>query len=94
MSFINVYIRQVLVERRARKDDKRNTNEPHHDKTNKMICAPSEDSDQPGHPPSLITLHCPGSQVALSVFWAHMPVCWFGRVAAQVLVSSCTFLMS
>ena len=25
-----------------------------HDKTNKMVCAPSEDSDQPGHPPSLI----------------------------------------
>ena len=29
-------------------------NEPPHDKTNKMICAPSEDSDQPGHPPNLI----------------------------------------
>ena len=28
--------------------------EPRHGKTNKMICAPSEDSDQPGHPPSLI----------------------------------------
>ena len=28
--------------------------EPPHDKTNKMICVPSEDSDQPGHPPSLI----------------------------------------
>ena len=28
--------------------------EPAHDKTNKMACAPSEDSDQPGHPPSLI----------------------------------------
>ena len=28
--------------------------EPKHDKTNKMICAPSENSDQPGHPPSLI----------------------------------------
>ena len=28
--------------------------EPPHDKTNKMACAPSEDSDQPGHPPSLI----------------------------------------
>ena len=28
--------------------------EPPHDKTNKMICAPSEDSDQPGHPPRLI----------------------------------------
>ena len=25
-----------------------------HDKTNKMACAPSENSDQPGHPPSLI----------------------------------------
>ena len=25
-----------------------------HNKTNKMTCASSEDSDQPGHPPSLI----------------------------------------
>ena len=30
------------------------TNKPPHDKTNKMAYAPSEDSDQPGHPPSLI----------------------------------------
>ena len=28
--------------------------EPPHDKTNKVACAPSEDSDQPGHPPILI----------------------------------------
>ena len=28
--------------------------EPPHDKTNNMTCAPSKDSDQPGHPPSLI----------------------------------------
>ena len=28
--------------------------EPADDQTNKMNCAPSEDSDQPGHPPSLI----------------------------------------
>ena len=28
--------------------------EPHRDKSNKMACAPSEDSDQPWHPPSLI----------------------------------------
>ena len=28
--------------------------EPHRDKTNKIACAPSEDSDQPGHPPSQI----------------------------------------
>ena len=26
--------------------------EPQHYKINKMTCAPSEDSDQPGHPPS------------------------------------------
>ena len=26
--------------------------EPQHDKTNKMTCVPSEDSDQPGHPPT------------------------------------------
>ena len=28
--------------------------EPPHDKTNKMACMPSKDSDQLGHPPSLI----------------------------------------
>ena len=28
--------------------------EPPNDKTNKMACAPSEDSDQSGHPHSLI----------------------------------------
>ena len=32
--------------------------EPPHDKTNKMTCATSDDSDQPGHPPSLINLNC------------------------------------
>ena len=30
--------------------------EPPHDKTNKMTSAPSEDSDQSGHPPSLISV--------------------------------------
>ena len=30
------------------------TYDPHRDKTNKMACAPSENSDQPGHPPCLI----------------------------------------
>ena len=29
-----------------------------HDKTNKMTCAPIEDSDQPGHSPSLISSLC------------------------------------
>ena len=30
---------------------------PSHDKTNQMACAPSEYSNQPGHPPSLISLY-------------------------------------
>ena len=30
--------------------------EMQHDKTNKIACAPSKDSDQPGHPPSLISV--------------------------------------
>ena len=30
--------------------------EPPHDKTNRMAFVPSEDSDQPGHLPSLISL--------------------------------------
>ena len=29
-------------------------NEPVHDKTNKMACVPSEETDQPGHLPDLI----------------------------------------
>ena len=33
--------------------------EQQHDKSNKMTCAPSKDSNQPGHPPSLISLRCP-----------------------------------
>ena len=40
------------------------TYELHRDKTNKMACVPSEDSDQPGHPPGLIrvfTVHLTGS---------------------------------
>ena len=30
--------------------------EPEHDKTHNLTCAPSEVSDQPGHPPSLISI--------------------------------------
>ena len=32
--------------------------QPQHNKTNNMACAPSEDSNQPGHQLSLISLHC------------------------------------
>ena len=37
-----------------RRDSQSYSDEPPHDKTNEMACAPNEDSDQPGHPPSLI----------------------------------------
>ena len=40
------------------------TYESAHDKIYEMACAPSEDSDQPGHPPSLIrvfAVHTMGS---------------------------------
>ena len=35
-------------------DSRKKHFEPPHDKTNKMTFVPSEDSDQPGHPPILI----------------------------------------
>ena len=44
-------IQNYLTLSRARMEP---TNEPPRDKTNKMACAPSEDSDQPGLPLSLI----------------------------------------
>ena len=49
------------------------TFEPPHNKTNKMTCAPSEDTDQPRHPPSLIRslLSAWGSIGSLATHWAH-----------------------
>ena len=41
--------------------------EPPHDKTNKMAIAPSEDTDQPAHPPSLIRVNIGSS----ATNWAH-----------------------
>ena len=41
------------------------TYEPAHDKAYKMACAPSEDSDLPGHPPSLIRVYAVGMKIAL-----------------------------
>ena len=48
--------------------------EPPHDQTNKMTCAPSEDSDQPGHPPSLIgdfAVHMRKAEVLKTIIRAH-----------------------
>ena len=54
-------------------------NEPRHKKTNKMECASSDDSDQPGHPLSLIKVLAihkvhsaeEGAQADPSLRWAH-----------------------
>ena len=50
------------------------TNEPRHDKTDKMsVRPPSEDSDQPGHPPSLIRVFGVRMKNAwsLATHWVH-----------------------
>ena len=74
------------------------TYEPQHYKTNKMTCAPSEDSDQPGHPPSQwvaedpVFLHADSEdrsdwadvQADLSLRWAQRSFCCFGRTAVHL----------
>ena len=42
-----------------------------HDETNKMACVPSEDSDQPGHPPSLIKSLLCAQWVAKGLSFLH-----------------------
>ena len=60
--------------------------EPEHDKTNKILFASSEGSDQPAHQPRLIydydtrLLHTDSEdsdQADLSPRWAHILLCWF-----------------
>ena len=61
-------------------------NEPWHDKTNKMACAPSKDSDQPGHPPSLIRVFAVRMKRAwvLSYPLSMQRRLWSDRADAQV----------
>ena len=53
-----VIINFISVVKQSQKKKCSLNNEPRHEKTNEMTFAPSEDSDQPGHPPSLIILRC------------------------------------
>ena len=46
-------------------DSRKKYFEPPHNKTNKMTFVPSEDSDQPGHPPSLIRVFAVRSMCSL-----------------------------
>ena len=45
--------------------------EPLHDKSNKMAFAPNEDSNQPGHPPSLIRVFSCAQWVAEDPMFLH-----------------------
>ena len=45
---------RVQIQKGRKRDKVLRTREPPNDKTNKLACASSEDSDQPGYPPSLI----------------------------------------
>ena len=75
--------------------------EPVHDKTNKMTGAPSDNSDQPGHRPSLIRVfNCAhsvakdssffhadrGLQFDLSFRCVHMLFCWFCHALAHFIM--------
>ena len=51
MGNVNHVMKCIFV---AYVDPRKKHFEPPHDKTNKMTFVHSEDSDQPGHPPSLI----------------------------------------
>ena len=66
-------------------------NEPRHDKTNKMACAPSEDSDQPGHPPSLIWVFAVRMKKAwaLSYLLSTQQRPWSDWADAQANLSLC-----
>ena len=48
------YILKIRVSKNKRLGRYGHKHEPPHDKANKVACAPSKDSDQPGHPPILI----------------------------------------
>ena len=63
--------------------------EPPHVKTNKMACAPSEDSSFL-HADSEDWSDWADAQVDLSLRWAHMPCCWFCHEMALLSILQIT----
>ena len=49
-----IHVTKLMIIRVCSEGSVGRPNESPHDKTNKLIRSPSEDSDQPGHPASLI----------------------------------------
>ena len=73
------------------------TFEPPHDKTNKMTCAPNDDSDQRGYLPDQ-RQDWADAQADPSLRWAHMPFRWlchepahFTRVCPSLLRTVTSF---
>ena len=69
----------------------REINEPPHDKPNKMTYAPSEETDQLGHPPSLIRVFAVrfmGSFVVL-----RLKFCKERKPVAEYSSRACTFFV-
>ena len=66
-------------------------NEPPHDKTKKMACVPSEDSDQPWHLPNLIRVFAVGMKKAwvLSYPLSAQQSLWSDWADAQAEMSLC-----
>ena len=64
--------------------------EPPHDKTNKITCAPSKDSNQPGHPPVRSESMLPAwrNLWSLAIHWAHSKD-WSDWADAQADMSLC-----
>ena len=65
--------------------------EPPHDKTNKVACVPSEDSDQSGHPPSLVRVFVVRTKKAqvLSYLLSAQRRLWSDWADAQADLSLC-----
>ena len=72
--------------------------EPEYDKTNKMTWAPSEDSDQPGHPPSLIRVFTVAKDLSFlqtdredsdQIVWLPRLIRVFAGTQVILLVLSC-----
>ena len=64
-------------------------NEPQHDNTNKMTCAPSKDSDQPGRPPRLISVFAVRMRKTCVLSYplsAQRRLISFGRMYRQIWV--------
>ena len=72
-------------------DSRKKHFEPPHDKTNKMTFVPSDDSDQPGHPPSLIRVFAVRSMGSLGPNFASggQRWLWSDWADAQADLSLC-----